>query len=137
MKDYKQFILERKLYRSQPSVYYNSHGHAAPFSEIRELEVDERENNTREEYDMWQQKYNIEDTDRCIWVTPSKKQALTYLLPSEQHDDIMGMEEWEVKKYIDEEGLDSEITELDSNTGFIIPESDDGDNGFLFVIKKG
>jgi hypothetical protein len=127
MKNYSSFINER--------VYYNSHGEYAPFHEIRELEVYDRENYTPDEFEKWQKKYEITDGDMCIWVTKSKKQAYTYLLPAQYHDDIMGMDEWEVKKWIDEEGIEEELHEIDDKDGFIIPESDDGDDGFLFVKR--
>ena len=127
MKDYKTFINER--------VYYNSHGNSCPFSEVRRLEVDERENYPRAAFDEWQKKYNIKDDDTVIWVTPLKKQAYTYLLPSEYHDDILSKEEWEVQEWIDDKGIDEELYTIDDKQGFIIPESDDGDNGYLFVKR--
>jgi hypothetical protein len=126
MKNYLSFINER--------IYYNSHGVYAPFSEIRELEVEERENYPKETFDEWQKKYKIKDNDLCIWVTPSERQALTYLLDAESHDIIMNMSE-EEEKWGDSVELDLELAEIDDKDGFIIPESNDGDNGFLFVKR--
>jgi len=126
IKNYISFINER--------TYYNSHGEYVPFYEIRELEVYERDNYPRETFDEWQKKYNIKDEDLCIWVTNSKKQAYTYLLPSAYHDDIIDKTDKEIEQWIEREGID-EVYEINDKDGFIIPESDDGDNGFLFIKR--
>lgn len=117
----------------KPEKYYSSHGRLVPFSEIRKVEVDERENYDRAIFDEWQKKYNIKDDDQVLWVTPSKKVALTYMEEAEMHDEIMKMTDDQVEKYLEEKGYTPE--EIDAKTGYIIPESDDGDMGFLFVNK--
>jgi len=117
--------------------YWNSHGQFAPFHEIRDIEVYDRENYTPEEFDAWQEKYEITDGDMVIWVTDNKKQAYAYLLPADYHDEIHNMSFSKVKRVMKEEGIDEEddVREI-KDKGFIIPESDDGDNGFLFVKRK-
>lgn len=127
MKTYQSFINER--------IYYNSHGVYAPFSEIRTLEVEERDNYPMKTFNDWQKKYNIKDDDQCIWVTPSQKQALTYLLDAESHDDIMNLNDEDEKKWGDMLEMDLDLAEINDKQGFIIPESDDGDNGYLFVKR--
>jgi len=127
IKNYISFINER--------TYYNSHGEYAPFYEIRELQVYERDNYPRETFDEWQKKYNIKDEDLCIWITKSKKQAYTYLLPAAYYDDIISKTDKEVEQWIEREGITSELYEINDKDGFIIPESDDGDNGFLFIKR--
>jgi len=95
------------------SVYYNSHGHTMLFSEFIELEVEDRENYEMSDIEEWMQKYNITMNSECIWVTEDKNIAKSYHFNNE-HDTVV---------------------EIDSSLGFIIPESDDGDNGFLFIYK--
>jgi hypothetical protein len=120
-------------YEDGGQVYYNSHGELSKWSEIRELEVDERENYTPEEFDEWEEKYQISPNDEVIWVTPERNKALTYASNFEDYDKIMSMTDNEIDKLIEEEGLI--ISKFDDNNGIIIPESDDGENGFLFVVK--
>jgi hypothetical protein len=125
MKTYQAFINER--------VYYNSHGNFSSFFNIRQLEETERENYPKGTFDSWAEQYGISDDDSCIWVTKDKKQAYTYLLPSQYHDEIMSKEEWEVEEWIDDKRIEEKLYEVDDKDGYIIPESDDGDGGFLFV----
>ena len=126
MKTFNQFINES---------YYNSHGNYSTFAEIRDIEVDERDNYPMEMFNEWQEKYNIKDDDKVIWVTNNKKRAYSYLLPPDYYDSILNMSDRQIKKALSREGYDDSISEINEKDGFIIPESDDGDNGFLFVKK--
>lgn len=92
--------------------YYNSHGQTMTWKHMIEVEVDERGNHTMQQIQQWQKKYGIKDTDKCIWVTKNKRDVQRYT------------------KYTRYTPF-----EFDRNQGFIIPESDDGDNGFLFILK--
>ena len=110
--------------------YYNSHGHKALWSEIRETEI-ERGNYTDADFDEWEKKYGIKPTDKAIWVTPSKRSAYAYMDEASASDKIMAMSEEKLERYAKRKLGDP--YEYSSDAG--IPESDDGDNGFLFVVK--
>jgi len=87
--------------------YYSSSNYWFPFKELMEIE-DERGNYSLEEFKMWKKKYNVKNDDLVIWVTPDKRQV----------------------KYYAKGG---DIFTYNTNDGFIIPESDDGDDGFVMV----
>lgn len=92
---------------------YSSHGKFMPFSEFIELEVEERDNNTLEEVQEWQKKYNIDITQSCIWVTLKKR---------------------DVKEYCDYWNTD--FKKIDLSNGFILEESYDGEGGYLFIKNR-
>ena len=92
-------------------IYYSSHGCFAKWSEIRKLEVDERGNYTNEEVDGWEEKYGLKDDDMVLWVTEDKRMAASY-------------------------GCDSEPEEINVEYGFLIEESDDGDGGYIYVLRN-
>lgn len=118
-----------------PAKYFNSHGELALWSEIKELEVKERKNYTNKDFKEWEKKYGIKPDDQVIWVTPDKKGAVTYMASAEEHDAILGMNEEELATFIKDNNL-GDVAEFSGDEGVIIKESDDGDNGFLFVIKN-
>jgi hypothetical protein len=91
-------------------------------SEFKELEVDERTNYEPEMIDEWMKKYNLTDNSEVIWVSSDKRIANRYNLPAV---------EWENAMNIPEEEID--VVEISNAEGKIITESDDGDDGFLFV----
>jgi hypothetical protein len=133
IKNFNSFI-DESLFSSQKK-YYNSHGQFSSFHEIRDIEVYDRENYTPEEFQAWQDKYEISDGDQVIWITDNKKQAYAYLLPADYHDEIHNMSIGKIKSALKKEDIDDDIKEI-KDKGFIIPESDDGDNGYLFVKRK-
>ena len=58
-------------------------------------------------------KYNFGLNDKCIWVSPDKKEI------------------------IDHYGADpGDVVTVTTEEGFIVPESDDGDNGFIFILRN-
>lgn len=91
--------------------YYTTSG-AMYFWEFIEIEVYERDNYTLAEVLQWRDKYGIKDETAVMWVSPEPSIALSYQ-PAD------------------------EPTEIQSTEGFIIPESDDGNNGFLFILNGG
>lgn len=109
----------------QETKYYNSHGNIMSMSEFIEIEVEDRSNYSKEEIEEWINKYNIKEDDKVIWVTPKKWVANRYNLSSE---------DWYKAEKVPEEQMN--VFEFDDNQGFIIPESDDGDDGYLFVFYK-
>ena len=112
MSDDKMIVTMKSANKTNEKTYYNSHGHTMLFSEFIELEVDERENYEMSDVEEWMVKYKITTDSECIWVTEDKAVAKSY-------------------HYTDGE----EVVEIDSEKGFIIPETDDGDEGFLFIYK--
>lgn len=101
-------------------MYYNSHGHPMYFGEFIELEVESRENYEMEEIEQWKRKYNISNDTECIWITRDEETAYTY------HDDYLN--NYPFQKNV--------VKKINPDAGFLIPESDDGDNGFLMIIKN-
>ena len=95
-----------------------------PFSEFIEIEVIERENYSKKEVAGWCKKYGIKPTtDKCIWITENAHMAHRYnISPGADYESIP------------EDELD--VHEIDPKVGFIIPESDDGDEGFLFIYRS-
>lgn len=105
--------------------YFNSHGKDYSFAEFKDIEVGDRENFEPDLIDEITKKYNLKDDDRVIWVTPDKRMAHRYNLASSEWDKIQDIPNEEL-----------EAVEFSDKDGFIIPETDDGDNGFLMVLKK-
>jgi hypothetical protein len=123
-------------YRSSPSVhYYNSHGVWSSYREIQAIET-ERGNYTEEDFDEWADKYAIKPSDEVIWVTPNPIMAYRYLFPAEHWDTIVDLPLRKIKRWCTREFGDSDLYEVTSDEGFIIPESDDGEEGFIFVYRK-
>jgi len=96
---------------------------ATSWSELIETEVEERGNYSTEEVEIWRKKYGLRPTDRVIWVSPSKAVAASYQVSSEEMESVRNLPEDQV-----------DATEV-RQPGFIIPESDDGDGGYLYVIR--
>lgn len=113
-------------------IYYNSNGLVQTFTEIMKSES-EKGNYSRTEFKDWARKYNIESYQKCIWVTPNKRQAISYQATSQDHDAILyDFSDNELKEYVESVGINNPYI-IDNKFGFIIPESDDGDDGFIFV----
>ena len=126
---------DRTLDSLNESKYYNTHGYYCTFAEMKKLEVNERENHTDEDFEEWKEKYNISDDDEVIWVTKLQKDALRYIFPAEDWDDIYSMNTTQIKKLMKERDYDDDLYIINSSEGFLIPESDDGDGGFIFVKR--
>jgi ribosomal protein S18 acetylase RimI-like enzyme len=105
--------------------YYNSHGKPYSFKEFVETEVEERGNYRKEFVDEIAKKYNISGDDKVIWVTPDKHIAHSYNLNADERDNVHDIPEDELSVY-----------EYSDKDGFIIPETDDEDDGYLMVLRK-
>lgn len=114
----------------QTDKYYNSHGIKVTWEEIQEVEVGERENYTAEQFDEWKAKYNITDQDKVIWVT-DERTAYTYVAPAGDRDLVLNASLETLR-----ERYAGQLRSYTTDEGFIIPESDDGDDGYLFVFRK-
>ncbi|MBU1067311.1 hypothetical protein KKE60_05960 [Patescibacteria group bacterium] len=110
---FKQDISKKTLYTTSA---------AQPLTEFISTEARDRGNYSEQEVSGWMAKYGLTKRDKVIWVSPDKEIAEKYTLTAEQ---IAQGERSEV-----------EVGKIDTSEGFIIPESDDGNGGFLFAIRK-
>lgn len=117
----------------EPKVYYSSHGNACRWKELRELEVDERDNYPSEYFDDIEKKYGVTPEDMAIWVTDNIRVAMSYAALAEEYDNIMSCTDEDLTKWIEQEGQPYKYYLSD---GFIIPETDDGDQGVILVIRN-
>lgn len=120
--------------------YYNSHGNSMDWSEFVEIEVRERKNYPMREVRKWEKKYNIKPETPVIWVTKTPNEALYYMTLAQSHSDIkmLSTKEFEEKWNVST----SDLHEFTPEDGYLIPESEDGDGGYLMVLfnhtyKKG
>lgn len=104
-------------------IYYSSVPSPFEFNEFMKLEVSERQNYTEEQVQEWINKYNLKTDALVIWVSDIKWVANRYNLSAD---------EWDTADQVPENKMD--VYEYSSKKGYIIPESDDGENGFLFVF---
>ena len=93
-----------------------------------DIEVIERENYEIDDVNEWIEKYNITDNTDIIWVSTLPYIAVRYEMESGDWDNAEEIYNNDPSKY--------DIQILDSTQGFIITESDDGDDGFLFVFNR-
>jgi len=97
---------------------YNSHGSFMTMNEFYELEIVERKNYTKKKFKEWQKFYGFTFDSECIWITKDKKEAERYIYmndPENSNNDVPFI--------------------IDLDKGYLINETDDGDYGFLFVLK--
>lgn len=105
--------------------WWNSHGRWMTMRDFIEIEVEDRQNYTLSEIRNWMRKYLLTlDTD-VIWVTKEQWQANRYNLSAD---------DWERAHEI--EVNEDDVHEISDEEGFIIEESDDGDDGYLFVSRR-
>lgn len=97
--------------------------------DFRNREVVELENYYEEDIEQWKKKYNINDNTKVIWVTKKKEDAYSYSLLSDEIDDF------DFSKVTDEEYTET-LQTISAEEGFIIPETDDGDGGYLYVYAE-
>ena len=108
-------------------VYYTSHDPAykMTLNQFIETEVHERGNYTLKEVQGWMRKYNLTGNDFALWVSPLKWVANRYNLFAE---------DWDKARFIPESEMS--VYEIKGDEGFIIPESNDGEAGYLFVFHR-
>lgn len=121
--------------KDKGTVYYNSHGSWTTFADLRDIEANERGNYPIESFDQWQAKYDINDNDKAIWVTANPNMACRYLFPAEYWEELADMSMSEIKRLARKEDIDIDLYEVTDKEGFIIPESDDGDEGYIFIRR--
>lgn len=109
-------------------IFYSTWEEPYRFDEFIETEVRERKNYSKSDIKQWAKKYNLHPWSQCVWVTPDKYRAMSY------HDDIDDHDEW--MENAEKENRTVDVYEYYKKDGFVIPESDDGDNGVLFVFNE-
>jgi hypothetical protein len=121
----KEFLNEQTLLEN---VDYYTTSIPMKINDFIDIEVEERENYDIEDVNDWIKKYKIDTNDDLIWVALEPHIAARYQ---------MGAEDWDNAKEIYEENPGRfDIETINSKRGFIIPETDDGDDGFIFVFKN-
>lgn len=106
--------------------YYTT---AEPMSidDFIEIEVEDRENYDIDDVNEWISKYKIESDTKLLWVATTPHIAARYQMPAE---------DWDNAKEIYEENPDDyKVETVSSKSGTIIEESDDGDDGFVFILR--
>ena len=103
----------------------NSAKGAFTFKEFVDVEIDERGNYGNLDIPAIKQKYGLTDSSKVLWVTPEKWIANRYNLSSDEYDDAENIPEEDMSVYA-----------YTPEQGFIIPETNDGDEGYLFVFGK-
>ena len=116
--------------------YYNTHGHAYKWKDFVDTEVKERGNYTTKEVALWKSKYNITDSDKLIWVAITPQAALAYKLDAQAQLDIKMPLDKYMKKWKATKGDLNSLAKYKSTDGVIIPESNDGCDGFLFILNN-
>ena len=99
------------------------------WKDMKDIEERERGNYTRKQFRSWEKKYKISDDDLVIWVTPNKNMAYTYDEPAGHREKILAMKDEELSEL-------GEVSEYLSSEGILILESDDGDDGYLYVFHN-
>lgn len=69
-----------------------------------------------------------------VYGVTNKNQAVTYNLESDMYDSIIKMNNVDLSLFMKNNNII--IYEINPNDGFILKETDDGDNGYLFVFNK-
>lgn len=115
-------------------VFYSPHGQDMSWAEMISTEVEERGNYRKKEIKAWEKKYSIAPSDRVIWVTPSMQTVLTYIAKAEDREEILNLDDSETTEYIIQNRLQPP-QEYSDDEGFIIPESNDGNNGYLMGLR--
>lgn len=123
IKTIEEFLNENK---NIPDKYYTT-SDVMTIDDFIEIEVDERENYDIEDVNEWIEKYNIDSNSKIIWVALEPHIAARYQMLAEDWDNA--------EKIYKENPHDYDVEIIDSNDGFLIPETDDGDLGFIFVYN--
>jgi hypothetical protein len=122
VKNWKQFLNEQ-----QTNEYYTT-SRPMTINNFIEIEVEERDNYEIDEVVNWIKKYKITENDKLIWVAMKPYIAARY---------EMSAEDWDYAEEIyNKKPNDFNVEIIKSNKGFLISETDDGDEGFIFVFHQ-
>lgn len=92
-----------------------------------ELEVNERNNYDLDDVKSWIEQYNITESDQLLWVTTKPHIAARY---------SMDAEDWENAEEIYNQNPEAFNVSVINDEGVLVSESDDGDDGFIFLLSK-
>lgn len=92
-----------------------------------ETEVEDRENYEIDDVEEWIEKYNIDENSKLLWVTTKPWIAARYEMSSDDWDNA--------EEIYNNNSNDYNVETISSKIGVIIDESDDGDDGFLMLLK--
>ena len=123
-----------KVRNVDEKMYYNSHGISCSWNQMIETEVYERSNNTLEDVKAWEKKYNIRPFDQVIWVTPNKNMAAAYSGLADDHEAILAMSPIGLQEFL--ASMEVGLCCFKESQGRIIEESDDGDDGYMFILNE-
>ena len=98
-------------------------------SQFIETEIKERGNYTRKEVNNWIKKYNIKPNTELLWVTTTPWMAARYEMSTDEWND-------DIEQIYNSNKENYSVRTIDANAGVIIEESDDGDDGYIFVLKN-
>lgn len=105
--------------------YYSSHGVPYSIKGFIELEVKDRQNYSLSEIRDWIRRYKVKRDSKMLWVSDKKWIANRYNLD---------VDKWGAAHLIPENKMT--VWTFTSKEGFIIPESCDGDDGYIFVFRS-
>lgn len=92
------------------------------------LEVEERNNCDIEDVNYWIEKYGIAPQTQIIWVALHPHVAARYQ---------MNAEDWcNAENVYNANPEQFDVKQIKGTDGFLIPETDDGDDGFIFVLTQ-
>lgn len=95
--------------------------------EFIKIEVRERENYDMSDIKQWQSKYKINRNTEVLWVATEPWIAARY--------DMMAQDWDNAEDVYNSNKSDYNVEEIDSSRGTIIEESDDGDGGYLMILR--
>lgn len=120
----KEYLNENNI---QSKEYYTT-SRPMTINDFIEIEVEDRDNYEIDEVNNWIKKYKITENDKLIWVAMKPHIAARY---------EMNAEDWDhAEEIYNKYPNDFNVKIIKSNKGFLIPETDDGDEGFIFVFRQ-
>lgn len=114
-----------------PQAEYYTTGNVYYFEEFIRDQVSDDEDDglyDPEFVQEWIEKYNIKDSDEVVWVALEPHIAARYQMIGEEWDDA--------KEIYEKNPDDYNVRTIKADEGRIIVESDDGDDGYLFIYNK-
>jgi len=117
-----------------PVTYYTSMPSEITWKQMRETEVEDRQNYTLKQFDKIAKKYAINEDDRVIWVSPNKTVAVSYAALADERNNVLNLSGTKLDEYMHQHGIF--LNEFKSNDGILLKETDDGDEGFIFLLIR-
>lgn len=118
-------MFEIKKFENFNDNYYTT-SRPMTINDFIEIEVKERNNYDVDEVNNWIKKYNITEDSILIWVTKKPHIAASYQMNASDWDNAEEIYNKNPNNY--------NVQTIKSNKGFLIPESNDGNEGFIFIF---